>query len=547
MKKYRWSDITRENVIEAIRVFDSEYSKYPEAKCTFLLYNNKIYPAKHIRGMAYKEAFGQEIKKSEFTGGAETVKFFEKLGFDITYTGKTDMQSQPQKNIKGQEIKAEANINLKVGLYLQTTDCHNDREFFRVMDIVKESDIDILVLPEFSYTPFTDEISQYDIFEDEDFNKVYDYCLGLSNKIGKAVIMGTEDRYGTIYTVYANASASEEETEYAPYIKHTMTDFSALDLEDYDDIFLNMFEPINYKGIKIGMTICYDCNLPMFSRLYGLKDVDVILNSTGGNIVYDKWYKYNKVRAIENSCYNFVTMGGQNKGEKTKSYVYGFNPEGGELKPYNLMKKTEKLNEAGTVYVYDIQNDNQKPSIDTSINQDKKPNKNYHIKLPVGNINEFLNKCVSIDKSLYLHKFDNQNIIICMLEEYDILKPEKVLQLLHNKNLKNISNKRYIIVNKFENLDKEFYETKLSVVLKVRAMENFCAVILESDIVNNCYQTGKNRTAQVLLPTSDGCYEIDLERTSGPESIWKNKVGMKASYRQNIEIIIDEMNKIATV
>jgi len=33
--------------------------------------------------MAYREAFGIEIGKDEYTGGMETVRFFERLGFEI--------------------------------------------------------------------------------------------------------------------------------------------------------------------------------------------------------------------------------------------------------------------------------------------------------------------------------------------------------------------------------------------------------------------------------------------------------------------------------
>lgn len=52
---------------------------------TFLVYNNKKYPAKHIRAMAYEVAFNESADKSKFTGGKETVNFFEKLGFTVDY------------------------------------------------------------------------------------------------------------------------------------------------------------------------------------------------------------------------------------------------------------------------------------------------------------------------------------------------------------------------------------------------------------------------------------------------------------------------------
>jgi len=87
MGKIDWSTITREDVIKAIQVFIKNNPAYPEPKSTFLLFNGKKLPAKHIRGMAYKEAYGTELSKNDYAGGMETVRFFRKLGFDIFYNG----------------------------------------------------------------------------------------------------------------------------------------------------------------------------------------------------------------------------------------------------------------------------------------------------------------------------------------------------------------------------------------------------------------------------------------------------------------------------
>ena len=58
--------------------------------------------------------------------------------------------------------------------------------------------------------------------------------------------------------------------------------------------------------------------------MYGMYGIDLIVNSTGGNVVYDKWFKYNKARAIENNCYTLVTMGGDSQNVNGKNYVFGF-------------------------------------------------------------------------------------------------------------------------------------------------------------------------------------------------------------------------------
>lgn len=56
----KWKDINREHVIKAIQKYDEEgIESY--SRNTFLVYNNKKYPAKHIRAMAYEVAFKNQL------------------------------------------------------------------------------------------------------------------------------------------------------------------------------------------------------------------------------------------------------------------------------------------------------------------------------------------------------------------------------------------------------------------------------------------------------------------------------------------------------
>ena len=83
--KNLWKNVRREHVIKAIQEFEKSNLDYPKARNTFLIYNHKKYPAKHIRGLAFEIANNREIKKSEYSGGKETVNFFIKLGFEVEY------------------------------------------------------------------------------------------------------------------------------------------------------------------------------------------------------------------------------------------------------------------------------------------------------------------------------------------------------------------------------------------------------------------------------------------------------------------------------
>lgn len=49
MSKFNWMDITREDVIHAIERFLSENPEYPAPRSTFLLFEGKKLPAKHIK------------------------------------------------------------------------------------------------------------------------------------------------------------------------------------------------------------------------------------------------------------------------------------------------------------------------------------------------------------------------------------------------------------------------------------------------------------------------------------------------------------------
>ena len=82
-----WSGVSREHILAAIDKYNAEKPKHPDARFTFLKYQGQNYPAKHIRGMAYAQAYGREISKQEFTGGMETVRFFTRRGFDVYYKG----------------------------------------------------------------------------------------------------------------------------------------------------------------------------------------------------------------------------------------------------------------------------------------------------------------------------------------------------------------------------------------------------------------------------------------------------------------------------
>jgi predicted amidohydrolase len=303
------------------------------------------------------------------------------------------------------------------------------------MQIIRKSDVDLVVFPEFCFIPNIKVFDDIDIDNPDDVDTIFDISLDLSKSIGKAVVINGEESRGGICSIFANAFAHEAETQCVFYIKHTMTKSSLLEFSNYQSLVKDgFFEPILLKGFKIGMTICYDCNHAIFSRMYELcGGVDVIVNSTGGDVVYDKWFKYNKVRAIENSCYNFVTMGGY---ENSKNYVLGFNPNGGMIKPVNLNGSSDYNNISGGIYVYEVTNDCGVGENDG--NQVETINKNWQLEFPVGNTQAVIKSAEKVTDNIFKLSVENNNVILCMVDGMDILKPERVLPLLYAKEKKSI-------------------------------------------------------------------------------------------------------------
>ena len=83
-----WKNVRREHLLKAIELFEKVPEDYPEPRNTYLLFNKNKYPAKHVRGIAYKIANGTAIAKKEYSGGLETVNFLINLGFQVEYHNK---------------------------------------------------------------------------------------------------------------------------------------------------------------------------------------------------------------------------------------------------------------------------------------------------------------------------------------------------------------------------------------------------------------------------------------------------------------------------
>jgi len=83
-----WSKVKVTHVKEACSRYGGGDRRPKRAAInTVLLIGDKRYPAKFIRGLAYEIATGHELGPGDYSGGAETVRFFTALGLSVEYNG----------------------------------------------------------------------------------------------------------------------------------------------------------------------------------------------------------------------------------------------------------------------------------------------------------------------------------------------------------------------------------------------------------------------------------------------------------------------------
>jgi very-short-patch-repair endonuclease len=81
-----WSKVLKKHIEEACSLYDvgKNFPTHP-ARTTFLMYKDNQYPAKFIRGLAYEIATESKLSSNDYSGGLETVRFFNALGFSVKH------------------------------------------------------------------------------------------------------------------------------------------------------------------------------------------------------------------------------------------------------------------------------------------------------------------------------------------------------------------------------------------------------------------------------------------------------------------------------
>ena len=154
----------------------------------------------------------------------------------------------------------------------------NEEEFFSEMEYASSFGADIIVFGENVRTPYHELLSGMDVLDAEEYNYVLESLYGFCFEFGGAAIFNGIDDFGMHFSIFVNPFAEDGETFNKLYIKHATDEGSVFELEDYTECAKEIFQPVVYKGNKIGITMGNDIYLPKLFEKYRLNGVTTVFN-----------------------------------------------------------------------------------------------------------------------------------------------------------------------------------------------------------------------------------------------------------------------------
>lgn len=203
-----------------------------------------------------------------------------------------------------------------------------EKNFSRVEKIVSSAEfVDIIVLPELFATGylFENETELNKLSEKFGKGPTYDFLCGLSKSSGSAFIAGFAEKYEDKF--FNSSMFISPDGKRAIYRK--------LHLFDREKLFFTPgdipLEPIEYKGIRLGMIICFDWIFPETYRTLALKGVDLVCHSA--NLVLPYCQRASFANAVSNGIYIALSnrIGKESRGDISLKFTGGsliYNPKG---------------------------------------------------------------------------------------------------------------------------------------------------------------------------------------------------------------------------
>ena len=157
----------------------------------------------------------------------------------------------------------------------------DDEKFFTHMTAAGDVGGDILIFPENIHTPYDELLCGADILDPSDVDYVLGSLYDFSTVTGCAAVFSSVDASGFPYAVFVNAFAADGDSYSKIYIKHDKTDnLCAHDLIDYEQCRAEIFEPVVYRGFRIGLMLGGDVFIPKLFEEYKKSGAEYIIHPT---------------------------------------------------------------------------------------------------------------------------------------------------------------------------------------------------------------------------------------------------------------------------
>ena len=156
------------------------------------------------------------------------------------------------------------------------TNCTED-DFFEKMEYASSLGGDLIVFPEDAATPYDELLRGADVLNNEEYNYLLESLYGFCFEMGHGAVFSSTDDFGMHYSIFVNPFAEEGETFNKLYIKHCCDNGSVFELEDYDKCIGEIFQPVIYRGSKLGIAMGEDIFLPKIFEKYRLNGVNIIV------------------------------------------------------------------------------------------------------------------------------------------------------------------------------------------------------------------------------------------------------------------------------
>ncbi len=206
-------------------------------------------------------------------------------------------------------------MRIKIALsQLEPTPASPSRNVERVIDTLKSYNADLYVFPELYLTGYTsnDLIPRYSLNLD---NELIKRLAEEARRESAGVIVGLAEKtnYGFIYN---SAIAIGDEGVEAVFRKRHLPTFSVFDEYRWFKPYRGVLKPWFFRGVGIGVAICYDIFFPEIFKAYTLLGAKLlIVVSASPDTSVPLFHAVARARAIENTVFfAWVNMVGFFKG-----------------------------------------------------------------------------------------------------------------------------------------------------------------------------------------------------------------------------------------